>query len=328
MTTGPQPPTVVKIQFSYAAKSQYWHDNDGGGVGIKLLRGEHVARVASETGSELSFEIGPQNELILCFEESLQFVPLDDQELQAGDDPVVEQLRQRGWICCQIDDQHRIYPPLFCSRTLLLPMLKCVAVLANNPDIVTQFADLPIQPMPDDFHLEVNGTPVRHREGVHLLGHVLSSQMTRPPRPLPTADEFKWALRQYGAQWVSLVYRGDYAATQGEALIPVVLWASALELASYAARKRLGGDNPEHFKPEVYLKEKGPLGLALDHDDFIACCELWGCRNEMLHNGNSCIRTATWDGKTTKKNSETRPFTWEEGDRFRKALLRVIRAMH
>jgi hypothetical protein len=318
----------VKIRFSYAPKWDYWFDNDGGGVGIKLLRGENVASVGLTDGSELSLEVGPRNELVLSFQESLDVVLFDQKDINVGDDPVVEQLRSYGFVQCKVEEQIKGYSPVDASTCLLKPALKCIAVLAHNPDIFTHFADLSFASMPEELSLEVNGRPVRPKSRATDLGHrQLSGPLTRPPRPLPTADEFKWALSQYGADWVSLVLRGDYAAFQREAPITVVLWAAAIEQASYAARKKISGGDSENFSPHLYLKRNGLLNLTLTDDDFIACCELWGCRHEMVHNGRALIRTATGDGRTSK-DSKTRPFDWEEeARRFREALLRVIRAI-
>ncbi len=71
---------------------------------------------------------------------------------------------------------------------------------------------------------------------------------------------------------------------------------TSLEVAAYARfRSTFPNVNPPNFSPRVYLGTDNCLGISptlLEQDtgSYASCCELWGARHEMLHNGAELVR--------------------------------------
>jgi hypothetical protein len=188
---------------------------------------------------------------------------------------------------------------------------------ANYRDLI-QHAEVTVR----DFTFEVR--PLTHkaksrpRGSSFLDASSLATVLGRDTRPsdyyLVQADAYDARFDQYGM---------------------VVSLTTALEVAAYGLLGRLwtqtGRDAPD-FSPRLYLGS-GYLDLSgrrpfkeSEPSTYVRVHELWGARNELVHNGRLAVRT--YDPSTEKTDkSQLRDMVDEDLTTFRSAVRSAIRWM-
>jgi len=308
-----------KVSFSYTFPP-------GADLGLGGLHGEHFApSIMDQRRSVEVAKMGGAVSLRVSYTQPLTKILVDVMDRQAGRDGTLSQLERRGRAMVEFPGVSgpTIWNPYQDAFGVLVAVLERLAAEAVNPVVRTRFEDDPWGSL-KDLTVTASGTTVavKFNEPFYTMGSPPRPGSEAPTKALP-ATRLRAALKEGPAVSTPFLFRGDLARETSEAMIAVALWTTAMEVTAYAGWKRKKGGTPPDFKPVDYLQARNKHGLpSTDLPTFIACNELWGCRHEMIHNGRASIRTADAYGITSKK--ALRPFTWDDADRFRRAVAAAI----
>ena len=286
-----------------------------------------------------------QNRLHLCVKWSVE-LPYDSNYFEES----VSFFARQGVVRTARQVDHRfaleasVLTPGFVIKEAVGTFIVRLARVISSPSLLDQFSDARHQDIIPLVRLRVNGQSYDIDNSQSFIRSATS--MSWPPEQI-NSNELERLIVAPEAKYHYLGILADRGATRLDIYSATVALGTELETAAYTLLgPRIayaeGKDEKPNFTIDKYLGEHpdkesrtktypvsingGTSFAEVDPECYIRCAELWGARNELVHEGQTAIRCFdTQKGCVRKEN--LRPLTWGDVTLFRRSVRTAIQWM-